>query len=55
MMEYRIFSHAYQDLLARLINDLIEDGWELWGSPSVAFDKDGNEIWIQAMVKKTCS
>lgn len=55
-IKYKLLSDDSPERLARLVNEFLEDGWELCGGPAV--DRGGKwpedrVIFVQAMIKKS--
>ena len=53
-MEYHLCAENCPSKLSKVINDKLEEGWELYGHPTVVYFKGGCEtqIWhYQAVIK----
>lgn len=50
---YKTANCYTQEGLDGSINDLIDEEWELYGSPYMSKDDEGNQIFNQAMVLRS--
>jgi len=51
-MKYVTKMTADQEVLDKIVNELLEEGWELYGSPNVASISGFNKmLFIQTMIK----
>ena len=51
-MEYKIVEAHYAATLARLVNELISEGWEPQGGVAIAFDSSNNAVYTQALIRR---
>ena len=51
-MEYKIVEAYHIDVLVRLVNVLIGEGWEPQGGVAITFDSSNNAVYVQAMVRR---
>ena len=51
-MEYKIVEAYHIDTLARLVNELIGEGWEPQGGVAIAFDSSNNAVHLQALIRR---
>ena len=50
VVQYKLVKAEIFTNLSERVNEAIQEGWEIWGSPGIACDEEDNH-YIQAMVK----
>lgn len=52
MTRYCLATSHYPESLSEHVNEMLDDGWELYGPPTATNDVRGRSEYVQVMVKR---